>query len=227
MIKAVFIDVDDTLLDFLACEQEALRAALKVHGIEMTDHLLARYSAINDSKWKLFERGELTRQEVQLTRFADFFQEFGFSLSVNEFNALYLEQLGLQAIEFPGIHDMLGKLQSRYQQYIVSNGVEKLMRSRMAIANLDPYFVKAFSSEFMGVQKPDKAFFDACFAQIPNFDPAKAIIIGDSLSSDIKGGINAGIATCWFNPKGKALPEGIVPDYEIRSLNEIFTILPA
>ena len=227
MFEFIFWDLDDTLLDFLACEQEALRAALKVHGIEMTDHLLARYSAINDSKWKLFERGELTRQEVQLTRFADFFQEFGFSLSVNEFNDLYLEQLGLQAIEFPGIHDMLGKLQSRYQQYIVSNGVEKLMRSRMAIANLDPYFVKAFSSEFMGVQKPDKAFFDACFAQIPNFDPAKAIIIGDSLSSDIKGGINAGIATCWFNPKGKALPEGIVPDYEIRSLNEIFTILPA
>lgn len=226
MFEFVFWDLDDTLLDFKTCEQEALRAALRLNGIEMTDHLLSRYSAINDSKWKLFERGEITRRDVQLTRFVDFFREFGYEISVPDFNDLYLEQLGLQAIEFPGIHDILSALQGHYQQFIASNGVERVMRSRMAIAGLNPYFVKAFSSEFMGVQKPDKAFFDACFAQIPNFDPKKAIIIGDSLSSDIRGGINAGIATCWFNPKGKALPEGIQPDYEIRSLEEVFTILP-
>jgi len=226
MFQFVFWDLDDTLLNFKACEQEALRAALRINGIEMTEHILARYSAINDSKWKLFERGEITRRMVQLTRFEDFFHEFGWEISVTGFNDLYLEQLALQAIEFPGVHEILSQLQPHYQQFIASNGVERVMRSRMAIAKLDQYFVKAFSSEFMGVQKPDKAFFDACIAQIPGFDPEKAIIIGDSLSSDIQGGINAGIATCWFNPKGKALPDGIAPDYEIRSLEEIFTILP-
>lgn len=226
MFEFVFWDLDDTLLDFLACEQEALRATLKIHGIEMTDHLLSRYSAINDSKWKLLERGELTRREVQLTRFEDFFKEFGFEISVTEFNDLYLKNLALQAVEYPGIHEMLRKLQPHYKIYLASNGVEKVQISRIAIAKLEPYFIKLFSSEFMGAPKPEKAFFDACFSQIPNFDPKKAIIIGDSLSSDIRGGINAGIATCWFNPKGKALPEGIRPDYEIRSLDEIFTILP-
>ncbi|MBE6955322.1 MAG: noncanonical pyrimidine nucleotidase, YjjG family [Ruminococcaceae bacterium] len=226
MFTFVFWDLDDTLLDFKACEQEALRAALRLNGIEMTESILSRYSAINDSKWKLFERGEITRAMVQLTRFEDFFREFGWEISASDFNNLYLEQLALQAVEFPGIHEMLGKLQQRYQQFIASNGVERVMRSRMAIAGLDQYFVKAFSSEFMGVQKPDKAFFDTCCAQIPGFDPKKAIIIGDSLSSDIQGGINAGIATCWFNPKFKPLPEGIKPDYEIHSLDEIYTILP-
>lgn len=226
MFEFIFWDLDDTLLDFKACEQEALRAALRLNGIEMTDHQLARYSAINDSKWKLFERGEITRRMVQLTRFEDFFKEFRFDLSVTDFNDLYLDQLGLQAVEYPGIHEMLSKLQPRYKMYLASNGVEKVQTSRVAIARLEPYFIKLFSSEFMGAPKPEKAFFDACFAQIPNFDPKRAIIIGDSLSSDIKGGINAGIATCWFNPMGKALPEGITPDYEIRSLEEVFTILP-
>ena len=226
MFEFIFWDLDDTLLYFKACEREALRATLRLNGIEMTDHLICRYSAINDSKWKLFERGEITRRMVQLTRFEDFFKEFGFEISVTDFNDQYVEQLGLQAVEYPGIHEMLSKLQPHYKMYLASNGVEKVQISRIAISKLGPYFIKLFSSEFMGAPKPEKAFFEACFAQIPNFDPKKAIIIGDSLSSDIRGGINAGIATCWFNPEGKALPEGIQPDYEIRSLEEIFTILP-
>ena len=226
MFEFIFWDLDDTLLDFKACEREALRATLRLNGIEMTDHLICRYSAINDSKWKLFERGEITRRMVQLTRFEDFFKEFGFEISVTDFNDQYVEQLGLQAVEYPGIHEMLSKLQPYYKMYLASNGVEKVQISRIAIAQLEPYFIKLFSSEFMGAPKPEKAFFDACFSQIPNFDPKKAIIIGDSLSSDILGGHNAGIATCWFNPEGKALTGSVTPDYEIRSLEEIFTILP-
>lgn len=226
MFEFVFWDLDDTLLDFKACEQEALRGALKVNGIEMTPALLSRYSAINDSKWKLFERGEITRRMVQLTRFEDFFLEFGFDISPIEFNDLYLQQLGLQAVEYPGIHALLGKLQPHYKMYLASNGVEKVQTSRVAIAKLEPYFIKLFSSEFMGAPKPEKAFFDACFAQIPNFSADRAIIIGDSLSSDILGGHNTGIATCWFNPEGKPLTGSVTPDYEIRTLEEIFTILP-
>ncbi len=226
MFEFVFWDLDNTLLDFLACEEQALKAALRLNGIEMTEALQARYSAINDSKWKLFERGEITRRMVQLDRFRDFFSEFGFDLSPTAFNDTYLEQLALQAVEYPGIHEIFRKLQPRYKMYLASNGVEKVQTSRVAIAGLEKYFIRMFSSEFMGAPKPEKAFFDACFAQIEGFDPKKAIIIGDSLSSDIQGGINASIATCWFNPEGKALTGSVQPDYEIRALSEIFTILP-
>lgn len=226
MFEFIFWDLDNTLLDFHACEREALRAALSESGVEMTARQLARYSAINDSKWKLFEQGKISRSAVQLSRFEDFFAEFHLDLSPAAFNERYMYQMGLQAVEFPGIHAILSRLHTRYRQFIASNGVEKSMRSRLQIAGLEPYFEQSFSSEHIGVQKPQKAFFDACFAQISGFNPARAIIIGDSLSSDILGGHNAGIATCWFNPGGKLCTGSIVPDYELQTLSDVFSILP-
>ena len=113
----------------------------------------------------------------------------------------------------------------KYQLYMVTNGTARVQYSRIASAGLAPYFKDIFVSQEIGVNKPEKAYFDACFAKIPGFDREKAIIVGDSLSSDIRGGKNAGIKTCWVNPKGKEAPAENTPDYEIKSITELEELL--
>lgn len=226
MYQFVFFDLDDTLLDFPACEREALRTAMASYGIEMTPQQEQRYSAINDSKWKLFERGEIDRRTVQLSRFSDFFVEFELPLSPTEFNTRYLDALSQQAVVIPGAEALLAALAPHYQLYSASNGVQRVQESRLRRAGLDRYFLQQFNSEAIGVQKPDPAFFQACFSSIEGFDPARAILIGDSLTSDIRGGVDAGIDTCWYNPAHKPFSGSARPRYEISSLQQILQILP-
>ena len=226
MYEFVFFDLDDTLLDFPACERAALRETLAGYGVEMTPQQEKRYSAINDSKWKLFERGEIDRRTVQLSRFSDFFVEFSLPLSPTEFNARYLDALSQQAVVIPGAPKLLEALAPHYQLYSASNGVQRVQCSRLQLAGLDRYFRQCFNSEAIGVQKPDPAFFQACFAAIPGFDPTRAILIGDSLTSDIRGGVDAGIDTCWYNPTHKPFTGSARPTYEIHALQELFSFLP-
>ena len=226
MYEFLFFDLDDTLLDFPACERGALREALASYGVEMTPALQARYSEINDSKWKLFERGQIDRRTVQLSRFSDFFVEFGLPLSPTEFNARYLDALSRQAFLINGAVELLTALAPRYRLFSASNGVARVQESRLRLAGLDGFFEQRFNSETIGVQKPERGFFQACFAAIDGFAPERALLIGDSLTSDIQGGVNAGIDTCWFNPAGRPLTGPATPRYEIRSLAELTTILP-
>ena len=225
MFRDVFFDLDNTLLDFSACECAALRVALQSFGVEMTDTMQQRYSAINDGKWKRFERGEIDRRTVQLSRFSDFFVEFNLSLSPTDFNARYLDALAGQAVLLPGATELLQKLSGKVRLYLASNGVNAVQRSRVRLAGLDRYFLQEFNSEFMGAQKPDPAFFDACFAALPGVRREDSIIIGDSLSSDILGGNNAGIATCWYNPAQLPLTGPARPDYTARSFDDIAALL--
>ncbi len=225
MFQFVLFDLDNTLLDFAACERRALETALAAFGVSMTPEMQRRYSAINDDKWKRFERGEIDRKTVQLSRFSDFFVEFELSLSPTEFNTRYLDALSRQAVAYPGAEALLQTLQPHVQLYLASNGVNTVQRSRVRLAGLEPYFLEQFNSEQIGVQKPDRAFFEACFARIPGFDPQRAIIIGDSLSSDILGGNNAGIAACWYNPAHLPRSGSARPDYEVDSFQALAALL--
>jgi len=221
MLEFVFLDLDNTLLDFGACERGALEQSLAHFGVAMTDDMYARYSAINDSKWKQLERGEIDRKTLQLSRFSDFFVEFSLSLSPNAFNTAYLDALGQQAYCFDGAKALLEQLHADYRLFLATNGVERVQLSRLERASLAPYFEAVFNSERIGVQKPEKAFFDACFAQIEGFDPRKAVLVGDSLSSDILGANQAGIASCWYNPAGLPLTGEARPDSIVSSLEQI------
>lgn len=221
----LFFDLDNTLLDFNWAEQRALRRAFQEAGLEPTPALLARYHAINIRQWELLEEGALTREQVLVSRFELLFAERGISLSAKAVDDRY-EALLAEGHRFvPGAEALLDSLRGRTRMFIASNGCAAVQAGRIASAGIAPYFEKIFISEELGADKPSRAFFQRCFAEIPGFDPAHALMIGDSLTSDIRGGINAGIRTCWFNPQGKPARADIVPDFEIRALAELPALL--
>ena len=225
MFRTIFIDLDDTILDFGAAEHAAISKTFRQVGLEPTPELLARYSAINLSQWEAYERGEITRDTVLVRRFELLFRELGSSLDAQSTEDIYRGYLGVGHYFIDGAVEILEYLAPKYDLYIASNGVAATQYSRLKSANISHFFKEIFISETTGSHKPEKAYFDFCFARIPDFDPEKALMIGDSLTSDICGGKNAGIRTCWFNPQHKPHRPEIEPDYEVFSLEELKTIL--
>lgn len=226
MIRDVFLDIDDTLLDFHRAEAEALRTTLLQMGLDPTEQVLCRYSQINLSQWKLLEEKKITRERLLVRRFELLFEEIGLCADADRTQWIYERELGKRSYFLPGARELLDCLKAEgYRLYLASNGTTVVQEPRIKSAALDRWCQGIFLSEALGCDKPQKAFFDVCFASIPDFCPARAIILGDSLSSDIAGGINAGIKTCWFNSKGQTLKGEIRPDYEIRTLEEFPPLL--
>lgn len=224
-MKFLFFDLDDTLLDFHKAEAWALRQALRRSGIEPTDAIVARYSEINQRQWELLEEKKLTREQVLIRRFQLLFQELGVNASCEDTQQCYENMLAKGHDFMPGAPELLETLKGDYQLYLVSNGTAVVQDARLRDSGIEKYFRGIFISERVGVDKPQKEFFDRSFATIPNFDPDKAMIIGDSLTSDIRGGNNAGIRTCWYNPKHKPRRADIPVDYEIEDLLELPRLL--
>ena len=224
-MKFLFFDLDDTLLDFHKAEAWALRQALRHSGIEPSDAIVARYSAINQSQWELLEEQKLTREQVLIRRFQLLFQELGVDASCEETQHCYENMLAKGHDFMPGAPELLETLNGKYPRYLVSNGTAMVQDCRLRDSGIEKYFQGIFISERVGVDKPQKAFFDRSFATIPNFDPSQAMIIGDSLTSDIRGGNNAGIFTCWYNPKHKPRRADIHVDYESAELMELPKLL--
>ena len=223
MLEFLLIDLDDTILDFQKAEHIALRKTLRTFGIEPTEENCALYSRINRAYWEALERGEMTRPQVAVGRFAELFSKVGVSADAAECNRFYWEQLSIGHYFLPGAEETLQILAGSYKLYIASNGTKSVQQPRLESAGIGKYFRDIFISEDMGADKPSKIFFDRSFAKIPGFDPKKAMIVGDSLTSDIQGGINAGIATCWVNPGHK--PQTVPADYEIESLAQLEELL--
>ena len=221
MIRNILFDLDDTIFDFQMAEKIALKKTLQQLGVEPSDEIMLRYNIINKAQWLLLEEGKITREALKSRRFRLLFDEFGADASEFEAARLYGELLGIGHYYIEGAHELLEKLQGQYDLYIVSNGTTSVQKGRIASSDLEKHVKSIFISQEIGVNKPAKEFFDACFMQMENQDRNASVIIGDSLTSDIQGGINAGIVTIWFNPRAKENKTGIRPDYEIRSLDEI------
>ena len=225
MIKTILFDLDDTLLDFHRSEAVAISNTLAHLDITPTDAILARYSAINLMHWERLERGEITRSQVQAGRFAVLFEELGVDRSPDEAHLFYQHQLSLQHFFLPGAKELLDTLKEQYTLVIVSNGTATVQDRRIRDAGLLPYFSHIFISRRLGYDKPRREFFDACFEQMPGVNREECLIVGDSLTSDMLGGRNAGIRTCWYNPRGKLRRADIPVDYEIQQLEELPTLL--
>ncbi len=225
MIEFLFLDLDDTILDFHKAERIAIAKTFRQFGLEPTDEVLARYSAINRAHWERLERKELTREEVLTGRFATLFREYGMEEEPVRCARAYEDNLSIGHYFLPGAETALERLSRKYKLYLASNGTAKVQAGRLKSANISHFFQKIFVSQEIGANKPDMAYFSACFAAIPDFDPSRAMMVGDSLTSDIQGGINAGMATCWVNPTGKPGREDIRPDYEIQSLSQLEALL--
>ncbi|HFK1511520.1 MULTISPECIES: YjjG family noncanonical pyrimidine nucleotidase [Bacillus cereus group] len=223
--KTLLFDVDDTLLDFQKAEKSALRMLFEEKGMSLTSEIEAQYKKINKSLWTAFEEGEINRDEVVNTRFSILFKEYGEEvdgiLFENNYRS-YLEE-GNQLME--GALQFINQIQSEYDLYIVTNGISKTQDKRLRNAGLHALFQDIFVSEDTGYQKPMKEYFDYVFERIPNFVPEEGLIIGDSLSADMKGGYVAGIDTCWFNPERKLNDSGIIPKYEVHNFEELYALL--
>lgn len=225
MFQSIFLDLDDTLLDFGAAERVAISKTFREIGMEPTPALLRRYSEINQSQWEAFERGEIARDTILTRRFALLFAELGTAHDPTATEEIYRGYLGVGHYFVPGAEDLLAYLAPKYDLYLASNGVAATQYSRLKSAGIGHYFKEIFISETTGHHKPEREYFDYCFARVRNFDPQRALMIGDSLTGDILGGQNAGIKTCWFNPAHKPRRPDIIPDYEVDALPALRTFL--
>ena len=223
----VLFDADGTLLDFLKSEREAVAEALRLCGVSPTDEMLTVYSAINDELWKRLERGEIARSVLLYHRFELLFERYGVSADAHEMAATYMDCLSHKGYVLEGAEALCRRLFGKCRLYIVTNGTEIIQKGRFADSGLQPDFEKCFISEVIGYNKPSEKFFQRVAESIPDFCKEKTVIVGDSLSSDILGGIRFGIDTCWYNPQGKTAPEDMEGNitYVAKSFDEIFAFL--
>ena len=228
-INVILWDVDGTLLDFSAAERRALEDCFRSFQMgPCTPELLARYSQINRTYWRRLERGELTKPQVLLGRFEEFFAQEGLNCrDIPAFNQEY--QLRLEdTVEFrDDAGSLVARLKGRVRQYAVTNGTRVAQERELSRSGLDRMLDGVFISEIVGTEKPGAAFFDAVFSQIGPCCRDEVMIVGDSLTSDMAGGCGAGIPCCWYDPKGLPVPEDLPIRHTIRNLNEIPSILAA
>lgn len=224
MIEFLFLDLDDTILDFHTAERVAISKTIREFGVEPTEEILTLYHGINKWHWEQLELGNLTRAEVLVNRFGVLFGKLGMQVDAPQCAKTYEINLSQGHWFLPGAEEAVASLSKKYRLFLASNGTAVVQKGRMTSANLYRFFETVFVSQEIGHNKPSREYFDACFARIPGFDREKAMIVGDSLSSDIKGGINAGIKTVWVNPDHKDSGD-IRPDYEIEYLYQLEPLL--
>ncbi|MDD4077358.1 MAG: YjjG family noncanonical pyrimidine nucleotidase, partial [Bacilli bacterium] len=193
MIKNILFDLDDTLLDFHRAEKIALTKTLLHLGLEPKEKILTRYSELNLAQWRLLEQEKITREAVKVRRFQLLFSEIGTDCSADYATKYYEHHLAMGHYFVDGAEELLRFLSGRYRLYLVSNGTTAVQRSRIESAGITKYLSDIFLSQQIGFEKPNVGFFNYCFSRIPKFKKNETVIVGDSLTSDIKGGKNVGI----------------------------------
>lgn len=222
----VLLDADDTLLDFDRSETSALHDTLERCGISPDDDALSRYKEINKRWWRAFERREIVKSALVVGRWAEFLESCGSRHDAVDANAFYMHRLGSYSFTLPGAAELCAALKDRgCRLALVTNGTADVQRRRWGASPASRYFDEkdVFISEVLGYQKPDREFFDLVLQSLGDPPRERCVILGDSETSDMRGGKNAGLATCWYNPEGI---QGSGPwDHEIRSLDQFLTIV--
>ena len=224
MIDTILFDLDDTLLDFTANEDVALIDTLSRFGVVPTGDIVRKYIEINRACWQRLERGEWTREEVLVGRFRELYALLGVNSDPEATQAYYEKRLSQEGTYIEGARELLIELGKKYRLYAVSNGTEIVQDGRVAATRIDRHLDGIFISGRVGADKPSTIFFDRVFEAIGG-ERRHTVIVGDSLTSDILGGINAGIQTVWYNPQGRENNTGIIPNYEIGSLSELPSLI--
>ncbi|MBR5577403.1 MAG: YjjG family noncanonical pyrimidine nucleotidase [Lachnospiraceae bacterium] len=226
-IKVILWDIDGTLLNFKEAEKYAIRKCFSIFQMgECDDSMLQTYSKINQGYWQKLEREEITKKEVLVGRFRDFFKEYHLDENkASEFNEEYQKRLGDTIVFFEDGLELVKEFKGKLLQYAVTNGTKIAQERKLKNSGLDKLLDGIFISEDVGCEKPGIGFFTKVFEEIGNFSQPEILIVGDSLTSDIRGGVNAGIKTCWFNPDKESNTTDLRIDYEISRLKEIREIV--
>ncbi len=221
----VLLDADETIFDFKKAEAHSFKLMLETFGIKYSDDRLALYSEINLQMWKALERGEVTRERLKTLRFEKFFKEIGVQgIDCVAVNDCYLTNLSHSTFMIDGAKEFVKELHKHCRIYLATNGLTKAQTGRFSRSEIKDDFDGVFISEQIGFAKPDKAYFDYIFNELKVTDKSRVIIIGDSLTSDMQGGKNAGITTCLFSRSGEFV-ESDLCDYQISDYNDFFEIL--
>ena len=224
--KFLLFDADNTVLDFDKSEEQALRIALGSAGIDFNQEVLKTYVKNNLFMWEKLERGEVTKEQVLIGRFILTAEELGWKCDVNAVAKQYEMKLHEGYFVIDHAREVLQQLiDNGHKLYLVSNGVLSIQNARMKGSGMEKYFIQRFISEQIGYPKPQKKFFDYCFEHIDGFEKSQALIIGDSLTSDMQGGVNAGIDTCWYNIHNINNNSGLKLNYTIYDLRELYDIV--
>ncbi|MBR1855424.1 MAG: YjjG family noncanonical pyrimidine nucleotidase [Lachnospiraceae bacterium] len=236
---AVLWDVDGTLLDFLYAQRRAISKCLTEIAVEPTEERVAKYSEINDGYWKRLELGEVTKEQLLVGRFTSFFEVYGIKgVDVNAFKASYERTLGSVFAYQENSLEICREIKAQgvVKQYVITNGITAVQMNKLRLSGFAELMDDIFISEQIGVPKPQKGFFDYCIKSLAKkglTDLGRMLVVGDSLTSDIKGGVLSGIPTCWYRPDGILdkdpaqweIYESYQPTFEISRLGQIMDIL--
>ena len=222
----LLMDADETLLDFCRSEGFALSDTLEKYGIAMTPDIQHAYHEINRSLWQQLERGEILRERLKVQRFEELFNSIGaVGIDAAAFNEQYMTTLGTRGFLLDGALELVEALSQRYRICIITNGTACVQHTRLADSGLMQFINGLFISQEIGADKPSPVFFDAVLNALGNPDKRDLLVIGDSLTSDIRGGLLSGIDTCWYAPHGDMPPDDIVPTYVVHSFDELLSLL--
>ena len=221
----VLLDADETVFDFKLSEAYAFQKTVEHYGVEFSDERLSRYSEINLSMWKALERGEISREELKPKRFEIFFSEVGITdLDFKAVNDFYLYSLSQTSFMLDGATEFVKELHKYCEIYVATNGLSVAQNGRLKNSPIKNDIDGMFISEEIGFSKPEKAYFDFIFNRLDITDKSRVIILGDSLTSDMQGGKNAGITTCHYCGRAE-VSDADLCDYQIKDYNEFFDIL--
>lgn len=226
----LLFDLDYTLLDFDADMLMAFERLYRHCGFDAlvpyTPAMLDLYEKHNNRWWRKFEARECTKPELFRGRFVDFLAETGFSGDPDRMNDDYFDFLGRGGVLYPGAEDLVKQLSREYPLYIVTNGNAATAKTRIENSGLFPYIRDYFVSEAVGYAKPDLRYFEYVFSHIPGFQADRAVVVGDSMASDIQGANNAGVDSIWYHPSGSwESPTDAPYTYEAKSYADILRLL--
>ncbi|MBR2876384.1 MAG: YjjG family noncanonical pyrimidine nucleotidase [Clostridia bacterium] len=221
----ILIDIDNTLIDFAKCSEQAIIEIFEEYDIPYTPDVFSTFTRENIAIWKRLEQGEIDKKYLKENRWNIILGKLGIEADGAVFEELFEGKIASSAYEVDGAEDLLNYLSRKYDLYVVSNGFRAVQENRLSISGFDRFFKKLFLSEDIGISKPAREFFDYCFAELGNPEKENVILIGDSMSADITGGNSYGIKTIWFNKNNEKCPDNVKPDYIVRALSEITEII--
>ncbi len=223
--EVLVLDLDNTLIDFDIMEERSLEAAFKDYNIEITDKLLDDYYKINKKMWEDLEKGLIEQKRLLVKRFEVLFEKYAIEVSAKDFNQKYLGNMPSNAVFLDGAEDFLVWAKDRYTLVMMTNGFKDVQRKKIKILGLEQYFDHILISGEVGYEKPMKGIYDYLFELIAEVSKEKVLVVGDSLSADVKGGNDYGLDTVWFNKRNKDMDSPA--KYEVKNIQGLYEVVQA